>query len=101
MNQARINELRTELEHERISYEELAEIQTAFENLELDQNTREEMLESVMASDMLNELEAALVSCSVDDDGYCSKHRIQGEYVTARGNRLCENGQLETKQEAL
>lgn len=60
MNQARINELRTELEHERISYEELAEIQTAFENLELDQNTREEMLESVQAGDMLDELEAAL-----------------------------------------
>lgn len=57
MNLSRINELRTELTHERISTSELIEIETAF--AELDPTTLSDLPENATASDMLNELESA------------------------------------------
>lgn len=51
MNRARIQELRAELDAERISYGELAEIESAFEGLGIVPD------EGMMASDMLDELE--------------------------------------------
>lgn len=58
MNITRINELRIELDAERISYGELAEIEGAFAELP-DESLRDER-ENAMAGDMLDELEAAL-----------------------------------------
>lgn len=57
MNQARIKELRTELENESISLGELLEIQTAFEELYPDVKYLDDI---PMASDMLDELEQDL-----------------------------------------
>ena len=58
MKLSRIRELRVEVEAERISYGELYEIQSAFE--ELDPATLRDRPENATASDMLDELEAAL-----------------------------------------
>lgn len=60
MNQARINELRTELEHERISYSELAEIQDAFDELVASGTELRDLPENAMAGDMLDGLEDEL-----------------------------------------
>lgn len=35
------------------------------------------------------------MTCSVDDNGFCSVHQIQGEYKTIDGTRYCEDGQAE------
>lgn len=58
MTQARIDELRKELEAERISSMELLEIQVAFDLIP-DEKLREAR-ENAMASDMLDEIEANL-----------------------------------------
>ncbi len=55
MNRARIQELRAELDAERISYGELAEIASAFD--EIDPATLSGEPEDATAVDMLNELE--------------------------------------------
>lgn len=56
MTPERINELRTELEAERISYGELHEIESAF--AEIPDSELPEDRENAMAGDMLDELEA-------------------------------------------
>lgn len=56
MTRTRIAELRAELEAERISYGELAEIESAFE--EIPDAELPEPRENAMASDMLDELES-------------------------------------------
>lgn len=58
MNRARIAELRTELEAERISYGELAEIEEAFTGLEVE--CFSDLPENAMAADMLDELEGRM-----------------------------------------
>lgn len=58
MNRTRIQELRVELDAERISYGELAEIASAFD--EIDPATLSGDPEDAHASDMLNELEARI-----------------------------------------
>lgn len=60
MNLSRINELRTELTHERISTSELIEIESAFE--ELDPATLSDLPENATASDMLDELESVVTT---------------------------------------
>ena len=59
MDLQRIRELRAELDAEQISYGELAEIESAFE--ELDPATLRDRPENAMAGDMLDELESAFV----------------------------------------
>lgn len=54
MTTARINELRTVLEAERISYGELAEIEAAF--AEIPDSSLSEARENATAADMLDEL---------------------------------------------
>jgi len=54
MTTARINELRKELEAERISYGELAEIEAAF--AEIPDSSLSEARENATAADMLDEL---------------------------------------------
>ena len=56
MELSRIRELRTELNAERISYGELAEIEEAFATI--DPSTLPEPAENAMAGDMLDELES-------------------------------------------
>lgn len=56
MNRLRIAQLRRELDAERISYGELAEIDEAFE--QIDPETLPEPAENAMAGDKLDELEA-------------------------------------------
>jgi hypothetical protein len=58
MDAARIAYLRGELEAERISMDELIEIQGEFEKI--DPATLPEPAENAMASDMLDEIEARL-----------------------------------------
>lgn len=58
MNQARINELRAELEAERIDLVELEEIECAF--AEIPDSELSDLRENAMASDMLDVLQAHL-----------------------------------------
>lgn len=58
MKLSRINELRIELDNERIDLMELSEIEAAF--AELPDESLRDLRENAMAGDMLDELEAAL-----------------------------------------
>ena len=61
MNLQRIKELRVELDAERISYGELAEIDEAFNELVASGYELRDLPENAMASDQLEELEQAIL----------------------------------------
>jgi hypothetical protein len=54
MNKARIAELRTELDEERISYDSIAEIEAAF--AEIPDSALRDLRENATTSDMLDEI---------------------------------------------
>lgn len=85
MNAKRIQELRAELDAERISYDELHEIEVAFDGVP-DAQLRD-LRENAFASDMLDEIEAYkggdAVRYPLDPPGYAARVReLEAEGLT-------------------
>lgn len=77
MNLQRLHELRVELEEERLSYGEIAEIETAF--TEVPDHALRDLRDNAMASDMLDEIEEWLHFSAILAKNYIAEELASDE----------------------